>query len=458
MIKPVLFISPAPIFHHEDYITMKILTVLVCVIACLIALPSVSALGGSEGWIEVRCNVDGASVLFDGTYKGVINGGSLTVPVYTTGAPYSSVTVEKAGYNSYSGSLHMPSAGETTTVYATLNPIPTPPTQTPVQYGSIYVESQPSGAQIYFNGDYRGTSPLTIRDVWPGSYTITAEMTGYHTYTTTTPVSSGLQSSVYCPLTPLNTAGSVYVYSDPSGSNLYLDAVYKGRTPMTISNIAVGTHILEVDHAGYYDWKSTIDVPAGGTKTVSASLNPMPTSTVGWIYVSSSPGGASVSLDGNPVGQTPYSGSLKLNNIATGTHTVSLTLAGYSPYNAQVTVSPNTVSEVSALLQRSAPSPATGGISVSSTPAGANVLLDNNFIGVTPLTLNTVAAGSHTVTIDKEGYQDYTVTTPVNAGAISTVSAALMPVTPPTPKSPLPVFAAIAALVLIGFAAARKTR
>jgi hypothetical protein len=445
--------------HLSDRITtMKVLSVLLCALACLVLLPYAAALGGSEGWIEVRCNVNGASVLFDGAYKGVISDGSLTVPVYTTATPYHSVTVEKSGYYTYSGELTMPAAGATTTVYATLNPVPVPPTQPPTQYGSISVESQPSGAQIYFNGNYRGTSPLIISDVWPGSYTINAEMSGYRIFTTTTSVSSGSRSSVFCSLSPLNTAGALYVYSDPSGSNLYLDAVYKGKTPMTIGNIAAGTHILEVDHAGYYDWKSTVEVPSGGTKTVSASLNPMPSSSVGWIYVSSSPGGASVSLDGTNVGQTPYSGPLKLNNIATGSHAVAMSLAGYAPYTTQAFVTSNTVTEVSAILQPSAPVSATGGISVSSTPPGANVLLDNNFIGVTPLNLNAVAAGSHTVTIEMEGYQDYSVTTPVNAGATSTVSAALMPETKPTPKSPLPVLPVIVALVIIGYLAVGKSR
>lgn len=435
---------------------MKPVHILLCAFALLFIMPVVAAIGGSEGWIEVRCNVNGASVSFDGSYKGEIAGGSLTVPVYTTATPYHTVTVEKSGYNSYSGPLTMPSAGETTTVFATLNPIPVPPTPEPIRYGTIYVESQPAGAEIYFNGDYRGLSPITISEVWPGTYTIMAEMNGYRTYSTTTSVSSGTRSTVYCPLSPLNTAGSLYVISSPTDSNIYLDAVYKGKTPMTISNIAAGTHILEVDHSGYYDWKSTVDVPAGGTRTISTTLNPMPVSSVGWLYVSSSPGGASVSLDGNPVGQTPYSGSLKLNNIGAGTHTVSLSLTGYAPYSAQASVSPSTVSEVSAILQPNAPVASTGGLSVSSTPAGAQVFLDNQFMGITPLTLNAVTTGTHLVSIRQDGYEEYSATTPVNAGATSTVSAALMPAAKPTAKSSLPAVLIIAALGIAGIAACRR--
>jgi hypothetical protein len=429
---------------------MKKLLVFSCILLCLFfaVVPAASALGGDQGWIEVRCNVDGARVYFDGVEKGVISGGSLTVPVYTTAAPFNSFTVEKAGYTPYSGELSMPANGQTKVVYATLNPIPTP--VPPVNYGSIYVESSPSGASIYFNGNYRGSAPLTINEVWPGSYSIQAELNGYHTYTTTTSVSSGTRSNVYCSLSPMATYGSLYILSDPTNAKVVLDGVYRGNTPITLNNLASTTHIVELDHAGYYDWKSTVDVPAGGTKTVSGTLNPVPVSNVGWVYVSSSPGGASVTLDGTNYGLTPGSGSLKLNNIGIGYHTVALTLSGYTPYTTQVNVNANTVSEVSALLKPVSPKPGVGELSISSTPAGANVFVDNNFLGITPLTLKDIPVGSHVVTIKLTGYQDYETTTTVNAGATSTVSAGLSKVVPTTPQKSgtIPVIACGALLVI----------
>jgi hypothetical protein len=437
--------------HHNVILILCLSAVLMAAI-----IPAAMALGGTEGWITVMCNVDGASVRFDNEYKGTISGGQLTVPVYTTGTPYSTVTVEMTGYNAYTGSITMPKADETTTIYATLNPFPTP---TPVNYGSIYVDSTPSGAEIYFNGNYRGLSPLTISGIWPGSYTIEAEKTGYQPYSTTTTVSSGTRSNVFCPLTKLDTSGSLYVMSDPSRSSVYLDAVYKGSTPITLSNLASGTHIVQLDHAGYYDWKSTVEVPNGGTKTVSATLNPMPTSGTGWIYISSSPGGATVTVDGNIVGQTPVSGSLKLNAVTTGSHTVTLLLGGYQQYSQSVSVLPNTVSEVSAVLQSQSTPSGRGTLTVSSTPVGANVFLDNNFIGITPLTAGDIAAGNHVVAIRLDGYQEYSVTTAVNAGATSLVSAALAPATPtpaPTQKSPMLPVTIWAGVLLAGILLLRK--
>jgi hypothetical protein len=427
-----------------------------CMICCCVLAfaPAVAALGGDQGWITVYCNVNGASVKMDGDYKGTISGGSLTVPVYTTGTPVNSVTVELSGYTSFSSAVTMPSAGETTTIYATLYPITTP-TQT--SYGWISVSSQPSGAEIYFNGNYRGHAPLTISDVWPGTYTIEAEQSGYQPYTTTVYVSTGQQSTVYCPLTRLDTSGALYVMSAPSGSSITLDGVYKGSTPLTLNNLASGTHILQIDHAGYYDWKSTVEVPAGGTKTISATLNPMPSSTTGWLYISSSPGGASVSLDGSSMGVTPVSGSLKLNAIAAGNHAVLLSLAGYQPYSTTASVTANTVTEVSAILQPVSSTTGTGGLTVTSTPSQANLFIDNKFVGLTPLTLNDIPAGNHVVTLQLEGYGDYTVTTPVNTGAVSTVSAALTKTTP-TPRSGMVPFTVAGALCIALIVAARKYR
>jgi hypothetical protein len=438
-------------------IRMKRSGFLFCIAICLfiVLLPVASAIGGGEGWIQIQCNVDGASVSFNGEHKGVINGGTLTVPVYTTGTPYTSFSVTRSGYMPYDGGLSMPAEGQTNTYYATLNPIETPTISPPVRYGSISVESSPSGAEIYFDGNYRGRTPLTISDVWPGAYTIAAEMNGYRTYTTTTSVSSDERSSVYCTLTPENTAGALYVISSPADAIVTLDGLYKGKTPITLNNLAADTHTIQLDLPGYYDWKSSVDVPAGGTKTISATLNPMPVSSTGWIYVSSSPGGASVTLDGNSVGQTPVSGSLKLNSIAVGEHTVMLVLPGYKSHSSRASVSANTVSEVSAVLVPEGTSPGKGSMSISSNPSGVNVFMDNNFIGISPLTENDIGAGNHLVTFKMDGYQDYSTDALVNAGATSSVSAALLPVTP-TPKSSALPLTALAALGILGLIVLQK--
>ena len=86
-----------------------------------------AVIGGNQGWYTVNCNVNGAMVMFDNQVVGTITQGTLTVPVYTTGTPYQTYTVSMDGYLTYTAAMPgVPAAGQTITLYATLNPAPTP--------------------------------------------------------------------------------------------------------------------------------------------------------------------------------------------------------------------------------------------------------------------------------------------------------------------------------------------
>jgi len=62
------------------------------------------------------------------------------------------------------------------------------------------------------------------------------------------------------------------------------------------------------------------------------------------------------------------------------------------------------------------PTPAYGSITVSSNPRGATVYLDNTIRGITPMSLDAVPNGRHTVLLRAEGYADYTQDVSVDGG------------------------------------------
>jgi len=69
---------------------------------------------------------------------------------------------------------------------------------------------------------------------------------------------------------------------------------------------------------------------------------------------------------------------------------------------------------------------AVGNISVNSDPTGATILLNGTNTGsVTLATLENIPAGSHTILLQKSGYQDYSQTVTVTDNATSTVSQTL---------------------------------
>ena len=86
----------------------------------------------------------------------------------------------------------------------------------------------------------------------------------------------------------------------------------------------------------------------------------------------------------------------------------------------------------------------TGSVFISSEPSGASIYLDGEYKGTTPKTISDVSAGYHTIKLNKEGYQSWSISVHVTSGATETVSASMsvIPVAAPTiipTKSPTPI-------------------
>lgn len=74
-------------------------------------------------------------------------------------------------------------------------------------------------------------------------------------------------------------AGSISISSEPGGAEVYLDDIYEGITPIEMSNIPVGPHVVKLVKSGYYNYSSSINVEGDKTTQLSAALNPVPTVT-----------------------------------------------------------------------------------------------------------------------------------------------------------------------------------
>ena len=184
------------------------------VLACMPAIASAAPIGGNQGWYKVNCNVNGALVFFDSTYEGVITAGSLTVPVFTTGTPFKTFTVQKDGYTTYVGNIYaVPAIGETLDLYATLNPVvPTTPAVIGGSQGWYQVNCNVNGAQVTFDNTVVGTitqGSLTVPVYVTGTpyKTYSVSMPGYVTFTSpvTTHPAAGETTQLYATLNPQPT-------------------------------------------------------------------------------------------------------------------------------------------------------------------------------------------------------------------------------------------------------------
>ncbi len=68
---------------------------------------------------------------------------------------------------------------------------------------------------------------------------------------------------------------------------------------------------------------------------------------------------------------------------------------------------------------------ATSNLTISSTPVGADIYVDQNFVGNTPSTVN-APSGKHSVTVRKTGFQDWVREMNLSGGTIN-LAAELVP-------------------------------
>jgi hypothetical protein len=66
--------------------------------------------------------------------------------------------------------------------------------------------------------------------------------------------------------------GSLYVDSRPRGANVLIDGKRVGQTPLNLSEVSVGSHVVVIEMAGKKTWTATSLVTAGKIARVTGSL------------------------------------------------------------------------------------------------------------------------------------------------------------------------------------------
>ncbi len=154
----------------------------------------------------------------------------------------------------------------------------------PATPGRLLVRSTPAGAVVTIDGMRRGTTPLALRDMAIGTYTVQVSREGFQPVERRVSLSSDQPSgSLALTLAPVRSRaaaaptasaglGSIAVLSRPAGATVYLDERPIGKTPLSVAEIAAGSHAVRLELAGHRRWATTVTVVSGERVRVAASL------------------------------------------------------------------------------------------------------------------------------------------------------------------------------------------
>ena len=204
--------------------------------------------------------------------------------------------------------------------------------------GSLKVITTPFEASVYLDGDFKGNSPIIVKDIVAGEHSLRVNKAEYSTVIKNIKIKSNKMEEVQITLSELST---LYVTSNPSEALVLIDGKSAGKTPLT-KKMSAGKYKVTVYQKDYYAKEMTIDLASGAKKDIHVDLD----KCTGELAITSTPSFAYVYLDGNHKGQTP----LQISDVITGSHSVKFQKKGYFPESEKVNIKINERSNVNMQL------------------------------------------------------------------------------------------------------------
>ena len=235
----------------------------------------------------------------------------------------------KYGKHTYrvSAALHEPEAGQIDMgntkkeMAVTLRPA----------YGLLQIESDPTGAEVYIDGDYEsaGTTPFTTKRLSKGQHRLLFKRAEYknHTLDITVP-GDGSTQPVRATLPPNFALTTITAAGD---ADIYVNDERKGKGRWS-GRLTTGLYTIEARKASHYPTRQTVEITAGEPRHIDL---PAPVPRYGSLNVSTRPSGATVAIDGVILpGTTPNIYA----DVLIGDHTITLTKPGCAPVEQRITV------------------------------------------------------------------------------------------------------------------------
>ncbi len=259
--------------------------------------------------------------------------------------------------------------------------------------GLLSVITQPDQAAISIDGTVAGQAPLIGHVLEPGEYEIVVQAENYLPHQEKATVHGRRQRTrLDVSLTP--AWSQVSLNTSPQGATLYVNEQQVGRTPLSM-DLLQGRYDFRLEMEDREPQKFSIRVPANQT------IN-LPTRAMEWKHGSldlrTIPEGAWVTVNGEPLGQTPGTFSLPSKTELN----FAVSLLDYEETSFNLILNPDQTVQQTLQL-----SPLLGELRIETKPTRADIYLDGRIQGLSPLNLE-LPIGDYDLEVRKAGYTSQT--------------------------------------------------
>jgi formylglycine-generating enzyme required for sulfatase activity len=250
------------------------------------------------------------------------------------------------------------------------------------------------GASVYVDDTEVGNTPLENVEVNPGVRRLEIRAEKYQDFRTNIEV-LGCDELQEVKVALLPGWSDITVDTVPQGADVKIDGQSFGNTPLHVQ-LAAGTYMIEISADQYKTWKHRLIVQSNKPQEIK-NLRLQPAD--GELAIKTKPSGASVTIDGAFIGQTPLVARLSPSED----HVVQISIAGYEKVTRKVRIPSVTSEQLHVNLV-----PREGVIHLLLEPVDAELLLDGKSWGVVPKQLRLIAV-EHTLEFRKKGYLSHSV-------------------------------------------------
>ena len=267
--------------------------------------------------------------------------------------------------------------------------------------GLVLIRSTPSGASVSIGEVSAGTTPLALHDIGRGSHRARLQLDGFDEkeiqFTVTDRVPKALDVDM------VSNSGVLVVQTTPSGATVFVDGRNEGTTPLSLDRIGRGERDITIQMAGFEPERRNVIIEPSATARVEFDLTPLP----GGLSVITTPENANVYINGELQGEAP----VNMTKIEPGTHLVRVEARGHAEQSRTIEIDRGERKLEEFRLERNS-----GTLQLVTRPANVRVSINGEYMGTTqrgtdgsdvissPLQINLLSQGAHTLQLDREGY------------------------------------------------------
>ena len=257
--------------------------------------------------------------------------------------------------------------------------------------GWINVTSEPIGVDVYLNEQRVGVTPYQGKQI-AGNYNLMLRYPLFYDHVLQFKMNEG--ATINLPTVKMKPRfGYWQLTSSPPGAEVYIDKKLMGKTPITRTEISSGEHTLKITKESYHEHNEGFTISDGDDKKFNIQLK----EAFGKMEINTDPSGASIFINGQRVGTTPYENPQQ----ASGKYDLMLTKDLYHDYKESFTISDGYNKIISTQLKE-----AFGKMKISSDPSGAKVFIEGIEVGVTPYENLQQPSGTLNIRLKKDLYSD----------------------------------------------------